>query len=169
MALCWQALKLLSLTPKTLWQFVVNLFLYFSLAGPAIASPLELDIVTPLFHYPPTFTVTCLTTLTPPTTLTWSQDGAPLNNTAQVLIDGLSSRYANILTVSEDAPGLYSCTAGNTRGAASLNITIQGQCITTPFCLFCFESCGFEGIALQRLYSALCVCREMQGFCKHMV
>ena len=61
-------------------------------------------------------TISCMTTGTPPTTVTWEKGPTDLSQSdggyqmTQILSDRTSSSFSNVLTTSGEAFGLYSCT-----------------------------------------------------------
>ena len=105
-------------------------------AGPTIPSPVEYRLLSHPYAYPPIFTVTCISTTFPPTTLEWRLNGSPLDlssntfSSSQQLRDAASSTYHNILTVSGASVGQYSCSVSNDRGANAANITVNGRKFT---------------------------------------
>ena len=102
-------------------------------AGRTIASPVEFQLLSHASAYPPIFTLTCISTAFPPTTLEWSLNGSPLDlssnsfSSSQQMRDASSSTYYNILTVSGASVGRYSCSVANDRGTNSANITVNGR------------------------------------------
>ena len=69
---------------------------------------------------PPTFTLTCVTTGGPPTTVTWTRDNTEIDyqsNTnftfSQTVTNSVNSTYSNTLTVTGRYPGRYNMTAWN--------------------------------------------------------
>ena len=82
------------------------------------------------------YTVTCTTSGTPPTSVTWTKNGVAISTNdsmyqfTQVLIDRNDTVYENLLTIKgvfEDAIGDYSCTAENSLGVSeTVNRTIKG-------------------------------------------
>ncbi|CAI8039192.1 Hemicentin-2, partial [Geodia barretti] len=81
-------------------------------------------------------TLTCVSTGSPATNVSWTKDGAPLTSDytiSQTVIDRSASTYSNVLTVSpEGAAGTYNCTVSNDLGSNSsvvvaLGITVSGE------------------------------------------
>jgi len=82
-------------------------------------------------------TLTCVSTGSPATTVSWGKDGVPLSidgstyQLTQTITDRVSSTYSNVLTVSETAPtgiaGTYTCTVSNDLGTDSSNVTVVGE------------------------------------------
>ena len=74
------------------------------------------------------FTLTCVSTGGPATTVTWSRDNATVTEGAEtVLNDPETAQYTHTLTVTERLEGLYTCTVSNNMPSdTSASITIQG-------------------------------------------
>ena len=69
---------------------------------------------------PPTFTLTCVTTGGPPTSVTWTRDNIEIDyesdhnfKFSQTVANFVSSTYNNTLTVTGRYPGQYNMTAWN--------------------------------------------------------
>ena len=77
----------------------------------------------------PQFTLTCISTGGPATTVTWTRDSTTVTEgTETVLDDNVTAQYTHTLTVSERLGGLYTCTVSNNKpSTASVNIIIQGN------------------------------------------
>ena len=82
------------------------------------------------------YTLTCTTSGSPPTSVMWTRNGAPVSEngnmykTTQVLVNRNETIYENLLVMSgsfEDAVGEYSCTVENSLGTSgTVNKTIKG-------------------------------------------
>ena len=74
------------------------------------------------------FTLTCISTGGPATTVTWTRDsGEVVGDTETVLNDPVTAQYTHTLSVTGRLGGLYTCTVANNKpSSASTNITIQG-------------------------------------------
>ena len=71
----------------------------------------------------PQFTLTCISTGGPATTVTWTRDSTILTEgTETVLNDAVTAQYTHTLTVTGRLGGLYSCNVSN---SISSNITTQ--------------------------------------------
>ena len=84
-------------------------------------------------------TVTCVSTGSPATTVSWMKDGQPLitddstdYTLTQTVTDRVSSTYYNVLTVSEgvSVAGTYTCTVTNDLGSASDVVVVVGGFIS---------------------------------------
>ena len=84
-----------------------------------------------------TYTITCTTTGSPPTTASWTRNGIELTTSekgkytsSQIVIDRTSSTFDNVLTIKgsyADAVGDYSCDIVNSLGLITANKTITGM------------------------------------------
>ena len=75
------------------------------------------------------FTLTCISTGGPATTVTWTRDSVTVTEgTETVLDDPVTAQYTHTLTVTGRLGGLYTCTVTNevTPDGASASITVQG-------------------------------------------
>ena len=63
----------------------------------------------------PQFTLTCISTGGPATTVTWTRDSVTITegNKTTVLDDPVTADYTHTLTVTGRLPGLYTCTVAN--------------------------------------------------------
>ena len=75
----------------------------------------------------PQFTLTCISTGGPATTVTWTRDIVEvIENTKTVLDDTVTAQYTHTLTVTEILEGLYRCLVSNKASMSSG--TLQVQC-----------------------------------------
>ena len=76
----------------------------------------------------PQFTLTCISTGGPATTVTWTRNsGKVVGDTNTVLDNRENARYTHTLTVTGRLGGLYTCTVANNKpSTASATVTIQG-------------------------------------------
>ena len=76
----------------------------------------------------PRFTLTCISTGGPATTVTWTRDSDTVTEgTETVLDDPVTAQYTHTLTVTGRLGGLYTCTVGNDKpseDSAQLNLQI---------------------------------------------
>ena len=74
------------------------------------------------------FTLTCISTGGPATTVTWTRDsGEAVGDTETVLDNTETAQYTHTLTVTGRLGGDYTCTVANNKpSTASANITIIG-------------------------------------------
>ena len=88
----------------------------------------------------PQFTLTCISTGGPATTVTWTRDSTTtvIEGTETVLDDPVTAQYTHTLTVTGRRPGIYTCTVANNKpSTASTTITVEGNIIChLRFCDF---------------------------------
>ena len=77
----------------------------------------------------PQFTLTCISTGGPATTVTWTRDSDTVTEgTETVLDDRVTAQYTHTLTVTGRLGGLYTCTVANDKPFEdSTNFTVQGR------------------------------------------
>ena len=78
------------------------------------------------------YTLTCTSTGSPPTTVTWMRNEVTLSakekyTSSQILINRQSSTYDNVLTIKGDAMGNYTCKISNSRHETLAEKTINGK------------------------------------------
>ena len=76
----------------------------------------------------PQFTLTCISTGGPATTVTWTRDSATaMGDAVTVFNDVTTAQYTHTLTVTGRLGGLYQCTVENGKPSmASATFTVQG-------------------------------------------
>ena len=76
----------------------------------------------------PNFTLTCISTGGPATTVTWTRDNVTITEGHEtVLNDPVTAKYTHTLTVTERLGGLYTCTVANSKPSdASASIYVPG-------------------------------------------
>ena len=80
------------------------------------------------------FTLTCISTGGPATTVTWTRDSDTVTEgTETVLDDRVTAQYTHTLTVTGRLGGLYTCTVANDKPSQdSAQLNVQGKlCIET--------------------------------------
>ena len=95
-----------------------------------ITGPLQFCLQTTPTADPPVFTLTCVSTGGPATTVTWIRDGAAATGvTSQTVTDMMTATYNNTLTVTGRLPGNYTCSVTNVRTAqpATASLTVAGE------------------------------------------
>ena len=75
------------------------------------------------------FTLTCISTGGPATTVTWTRDSITIiEGTETVLDDPVTAQYIHTLTVTENLDGLYVCTVANDKPSSdSAQHTVWGM------------------------------------------
>ena len=83
---------------------------------------------------PPVFTLTCVSTAGPATTVNWKQNGVIVlydsnHEFIKTVTDQLNATYSNVLTVTGREPGNYTCSVANDRTVppATASLTVAGE------------------------------------------
>ena len=78
----------------------------------------------------PQFTLTCISTGGPATTVIWTRDTTPVTEgNATVLVNPITAEYLHTLKVTGDFKGRYTCTVANNKPSnASANIECEAAC-----------------------------------------
>ena len=76
----------------------------------------------------PQFTLTCISTGGPATTVTWTRDSTTVTEGTKTLLnDSVTAQYTHTLTVTGKLPGLYRCTVTNNKPSGRMEtFTVQG-------------------------------------------
>ena len=100
----------------------------FILGVITIPGGIKFNLDSDLNRASPQFTLTCISTGGPATTVTWTRDSVTVTEgTETVLNDGTTSQYTHTLTVTGRLGGLYTCTVANNRPSeASAELTVEG-------------------------------------------
>ena len=79
----------------------------------------------------PQFTLTCISTGGPATTVTWTRDSATaMGNQMTVFNNVTTAQYTHTLTVTGRLGGLYQCTVSNVKPSEAMaDFTVEGLCI----------------------------------------
>ena len=76
----------------------------------------------------PQFTLTCISTGGPATTVTWTRDSEEVQGGVTVLDNAVTAQYAHTLTLNERLPGQYQCTVSNNKpSTAAKSFVVQGD------------------------------------------
>ena len=97
----------------------------------SVTSPLQFSLTAD----PPVFTLTCVSTGGPATTVTWTRDGNNVlydatHELTQTVTDQLNIVYSNVLTVTGSESGNYTCSVTNARTTppiVSAPLTVVGE------------------------------------------
>ena len=96
-------------------------------AGFVSIDSLQFSLTSALTADPPVFTLTCVSTGGPATTVTWTRDGAAVTgDTSQTVTGMLTATYVNTLTVTGRLPGNYQCSVTNDKSTAVRALRVQG-------------------------------------------
>ena len=111
--------------------------------GDITISGVTLTVDSDLNGASPQFTLTCISTGGPATTVTWTRDsGEVMGEESTVLDDAENADYNHTLTVTDRLGGLYTCTVENAKPSTdSQSFTVEGEMFTDyqiNTCTSCF-------------------------------
>ena len=95
----------------------------------SISGGVTLTVDSDLNGASPQFTLTCISTGGPATTVTWTRDSTTVTEGNEtVLNDPVTAQYTHTLTVTGRQEGLYRCTVGNNKpSSASAELNVQSK------------------------------------------
>ena len=102
----------------------------FSLAGNiTVSGNVKMTVGSDLNGASPQFTLACISTGGPATTVTWTRDSTTVSEVTATMLENLmTSQYTHTLTVTGRLGGLYTCTVQNNKPSMdSAQITVQGS------------------------------------------
>ena len=109
---------------------------HHSNAGMSVVTALNFELTSELDSTTPTYTLTCTSTGSPVTTVTWMRDGEVLTEsssysiTSWMLLHPENATYTHTLTVSGRLVGEYECNVSNIRTpSSSRNLTVEGELV----------------------------------------
>ena len=75
------------------------------------------------------FTLTCISTGGPPTTVSWTRGSTTVitEGTNTVLNNGVMAKFTHTLLVTDRRAGLYRCAIANKVSSDSAQLTVQGE------------------------------------------
>ena len=90
----------------------------------------------------PQFTLTCISTGGPATTVTWTRDSTPVAEANEtVLQNPITAEYLHTLKVTGDIKGRYTCTVANSKPSnVSATMECEGGCMQPNILLLCYFS-----------------------------
>ena len=97
--------------------------------GDIVVSIIVLTVDSDLNGPNPQFTLTCISTGGPATTVTWTRDSTTVTTGTQtVLDDPVTAQYTHTLTVTKRLGGLYACTVANSKPSkSSASLRVKGM------------------------------------------
>ena len=104
--------------------------IYACLSGAiSISGGVTLTVDSDLNGASPQFTLTCISTGGPATTVTWTRDSVTVTEgTETVLDDPVTAQYTHTLTVTGRLTGLYTCTVANNKPSSDSAHLSNGMC-----------------------------------------
>ena len=104
-------------------------FMLFLLGDVIIPGDVTLTVGSDHNGASPQFTLTCISTGGPATTVTWTRDSATaMGDEMTVLDNATTAQYTHTLTVTGRLGGLYQCTVSNTKPSSdSASLTVHGM------------------------------------------
>ena len=111
-----------------------------------ISIPGDVFVESDLNGASPQFTLTCISTGGPATTVTWSRDSTTVTQGTQTVFnDPVTAQYTHTLTVTTE--GEYTCTVSNNKPSSdSASITLQGI-----YCVMCHSVVILANFQIPRL------------------
>ena len=81
-----------------------------------------------VYGYGHQFTLTCISTGGPATTVTWTRDSVTITEGTETVLDNpVTAQYTHTLTVTRRLEGLYTCTVSNDKPSEdSAQLNVQG-------------------------------------------
>ena len=109
--------------------FIIQLIpKYNNIGDVSISGGVALTVNSDFNGASPQFTLTCISTGGPATTVTWTRDSTTVTEGNEtVLNDPVTAQYTHTLTVTGKRGGLYNCTVMNNKpSTSSKNFTVRG-------------------------------------------
>ena len=103
--------------------------LKLSITGDVHINSLLISVDSDLNGASPQFTLTCISTGGPVTTVTWTRDSTRVGGTTKtVLEDPVTAHYIHNLIVTGRRPGLYTCIVANNKPSmANASLTVESK------------------------------------------
>ena len=112
---------------ECLYHYCIGYYLFYVDSELSIPQDIAFDLKSDLQVPTPQFTLTCISTGGPATTVTWTRDSVTLTEGAEtVLDDPVTAQYTHTLTVTGRLGGLYTCTVANNPFTASKGLYVEG-------------------------------------------
>ena len=94
---------------------------------------IEFTLTSEITAEPPQFTLTCISTGGPATTVTWTRDSTTVTEGNETVLDDLvTAQYTHTLNVSGRVGGLYTCTvAYSIPSTANMDLNIRGSSLAS--------------------------------------
>ena len=93
-----------------------------------IAGGMTFTVISDLNGGSPQFTLTCISTGGPATTVTWTRDSKTLSGGVTLFNNAVTAQYTHTLTVTGRLGGQYQCTVTNSKpSSVTAQLTVQGD------------------------------------------
>ena len=103
----------------------------FPVGGITIPGGMTLNVDSDLNGDSPQFTLTCISTGGPATTVTWTRDSETVSGGMTVFNNAVTAQYTHTLTVTGRLGGQYQCNVTNRKlSTATAQFTVQGDVFT---------------------------------------
>ena len=107
-----------------------SVFSLFCKGDVTIPGDMTFNVVSDLNGDSPQFTLTCISTSGPATTVTWTRDSQTVSAGMTVLDNAVTVQYTHTLTVTGRLGGQYQCNVTNNKPSeATASFTVQGSVI----------------------------------------
>ena len=129
---------LLSEFLKNWFLFSLSCHSFHSKGDVIISNSIHLTVKSDLNGNSPQFTLTCVSTGGPATTVTWTRDSEEVTGGMTLLNDTETAQYTHTLTVTGRLPGQYQCTVSNRKpSTANRSFTMEGGVIVLWYVQCC--------------------------------
>ena len=116
------------------FHFQSHIMVHHFNVGMSVVTSVDFELTSELDSTRTTFTLTCTSTGSPVTTVTWMRDGEVLvenrnySITSRMLLHPENATYSHTLRVTRRLVGEYECTVSNIRTpSSSRNLTVEGE------------------------------------------
>ena len=104
-----------------------------------VSEEIGFELHSELIAMDPHFTLTCISTGGPATTVTWTRDSVTVTEGTETVLDNpVTAQYTHTLNVTGRLGGLYTCTvANNIPSEDSTNIMLKGKLRVIMYMYLC--------------------------------
>ena len=113
-------------------MYIFVRYSFLNLGDITISGNISFNLDSDLNGVSPQFTLTCISTGGPATTVTWTRDSVTITEGNKTVLDNCeTSQYTHTLTVTGRLGGDYICTVANNKPSEdSAQLTVQGIYVT---------------------------------------